>query len=76
VKNQPALFEWKSQLYVLSGAVYDEKHFDTGGREFVIHKLLLLDTRFTGQLRETSFDRDQDDWKDVQGLLLVNTTTQ
>jgi hypothetical protein len=36
----------------------------------------LLDTRSTGQLRETSFDRDQDDWKDVQGLLLVNTTTQ
>ncbi len=76
VKNQPALFEWNSHLYVLYGAVYDEKHFDTGGREFVIHKLLLLDTRFTGQRRETSFDRDQDDWKDVQGLLLVNTTTQ
>ncbi len=76
VKNQPALFEWDSHLYVLYGAVYDEKHFDTGGHEFVIHKLLLLDTRFTGQRRETSFDRDHDDWKDVQGLLLVNTATE
>jgi hypothetical protein len=76
VKNQPALFEWDSHLYVLYGAVYDEKYFDTGGREFVIHKLLLLDTRFTGPQREKSFDRDQDDWKDVQGLLLVNTTTE
>lgn len=76
VKNQPALFEWDSHLYVLYGAVYDEKHFDTGGREFVIHKLLLLDTRFTGHRRETSFNRDQDDWKDVQGLLIVSTTMQ
>jgi hypothetical protein len=76
MKNQPALFEWDSHLYVLYGAVYDEKYFDTGGREFVIHKLLLLDTRFTGPRRETSFDRDQDDWKDVQGLLIVGTTAQ
>jgi hypothetical protein len=63
-------------LYVLYGAVYDEKYFDTGGREFVIHKLLLLDTRYTGPRRETSFDRDQDDWKAVQGLLIVGTTMQ
>jgi hypothetical protein len=76
VKNQPALFEWDSHLYVLYGAVYDEKHYDTGGREFVIHKLLLLDTRFTGQRRETFFDRDHDNWKDVQGLLIVDTATQ
>lgn len=76
VKNQPALFEWNSHLYVLYGADYDEKYFDTGGREFVIHKLLLLDTRFTGPRREASFDRDQDDWKDVQGLLIVGTTGQ
>lgn len=76
VKNQPALFEWDSHLYVLYGAVYDEKQYDTGGREFVIHKLLLLDTRFTGQRREASFDRDHDDWKNVQGLLIVGTTTQ
>jgi hypothetical protein len=76
MKNQPALFEWDSHLYVLYGAAYDEKYFDTGGREFVIHKLLLLDARFTGPRRETFFDRDQDDWKDVQGLLIVGTTTQ
>ncbi len=76
VKNQPALFEWDSHLYVLYGAIYDEKYFDTGGREFVIHKLLLLDTRFTGPRRETSFDREQDDWKDVLGLLIVNIAMQ
>jgi len=76
VHNQPALFEWNSHLYVLYGAIYDEKHFDTGGREFVIHKLLLLDTRFTDRRREAFFDRDQDDWKDVQGLLIVGTTMQ
>lgn len=76
IKNQAALFEWNSHLYVLYGAVFDEKYYDTGGREFVIHKLLLLDTRFSGARRETFFDRAHDDWKDVQGLLILSATTR
>jgi len=63
------LIEWKSQLYVVYGAVFDDTRYSSGMRRYAIHKLLLLDPRFSDQRRETQFNRDADDWGQVQGLL-------
>jgi hypothetical protein len=49
---------------------------DDGGSAFMIHKLLLLDTRFSGSRREASFNRDTDDWSKVQGLLRLTVVLQ
>jgi hypothetical protein len=66
------LMEWKSQLYVLYGAIFDETLDYSGQREYVIHKLLLWDPRFSDRRRETSFNRETDDWKEVQGFLRLS----
>lgn len=65
------LIDWKSHLYVLYGAIFDETHYDNGQRQFAVHKLLLLDPRFSDQRRETEFNRETDDWGKVQGLLTL-----
>ncbi len=66
------LIEWKSHLYVLYGALFDEtRDSPSGVRAYAIHKLFLLDLRFSDQRRETVFDRETDDWGQMQGLLLV-----
>jgi hypothetical protein len=74
LQNQrAALIEWKSHAYVLYGATYDEyRDPATGERDYVIHKLLLLDPRFSDQRREIEFDRATDDWGTVQGLLTLS----
>lgn len=74
LQNQrAALIEWKSHAYVLYGAIYDEyRDPTTGERDYVIHKLLLLDPRFSDQRREIAFDRATDDWGTVQGLLTLS----
>lgn len=74
--RQAQLFEWNSHLYVLYGAVYDEAYYDDGHREYVIHKLLLLDTRFSDARREISFNRESDDLRKVQGLIILKTSSQ
>lgn len=66
------LMEWKSQLYVLYGAIFDETLDYSGERQYVIHKLLLLDLRPSGRRRESVFNRETDNWKDVQGLLRLS----
>jgi hypothetical protein len=75
-EHQPLLIVWKSQLYVLYGAVFDEVIGDDGGRAFMIHKLLLLDTRYSGTRREVAFNRETDDWSAVQGLLRLAVAPQ
>lgn len=66
------LIEWKSHLYVLYGALFDETRDSSSGvRAYAIHKLLLLDLRFSDQRREAVFDRETDDWGQMQGLLMV-----
>ena len=62
------LMVWNSHLYVLYGAIYDEA-ISTDSRQVSIHKLLLLDTRFSDSRREVVFNRDADDWDSVQGVL-------
>jgi len=70
--NRALLLQWKSRLYVLYGAVFDEKLYYSGQREYIIHKLLLFDLRFSDSRKEVVFDRDTDDWGKVQGLLKVS----
>jgi hypothetical protein len=74
--RQALLLVWKDQLYVLYGAVFDEVVNDDGGTAFMIHKLLLLDTRYSGSRREVRFNRETDDWSAVQGMLRLAVTAQ
>jgi hypothetical protein len=70
------LMVWDSHLYVLYGAVFDEVGNDDGSSAYMIHKLFLLDTRYSGSRREVTFNRDTDDWGKVQGLLLLTVAPQ
>jgi hypothetical protein len=69
--KQPLLMEWNSRLFVVSGVVFDETVYYSGNRDYVIHKLLLLDPRSSSPHRETIFDREKDDWTKVQGFLML-----
>jgi len=70
------LIEWKSHLYVLYGAIFNETRYYSGMRQYAIHKLLLLDPRFSDQRRETEFNRETDDLGKVQGLLTLAVVRQ
>jgi hypothetical protein len=76
LKQQPMLMMWKSHLYVLYGAVYDERGYTDGHNIYAIRKLLLLDPAAAGPNRETAFDRQKDDWSQVEGLLLLKIARQ
>lgn len=65
------LMQWNARIYVLYGAIFDEAIDSTSGTVYAIHKLLLLDPRFSGERREVSFNRDSDDFGKVQGMLLL-----
>ncbi len=62
---------WNSNLYVVYGVVFNETLYSSGLHDYAIHKLLLIDPRFSGVRRETCFDRLKDDWEKVKGLLRV-----
>jgi hypothetical protein len=70
-KDHALMMEWKSHLYVLYGAIFDETVDYSGERQYVIHKLLLLDLR-SDRRGEPVFNRETDNWKDVQGLLKLS----
>jgi hypothetical protein len=74
LEQRPMLLEWKSRIYVLYGAIYDETSFESGDRLYEIHKLLLLDLRFADRRRNVEFDKATDDWESVQGLLTLAVT--
>ncbi len=77
LKDQRAsLFEWKSHVYVLFGAIFGETRCQSGARQYSIVKLLLLDPRFSDQRREAVFNRDTDDLGKVQGLLTLSVAPQ
>lgn len=76
LKNQASLVEWKSHLYVLGGAFYDEIQSSEEGRIFEIHKLYLLDLRFSDARRETTFERKNVDSNELQALLILKVTPQ
>jgi hypothetical protein len=75
-EQQSLLIVWNSQLYVLYGAVFDEVVSVEDGSAFMIHKLLMLDTRYSGSRREVPFNRETDDWSKVQGMLRLAVTPQ
>jgi len=70
--NRALLMEWKSRLYVVYGAGFDEKLYYSGQRDYIIHKLFLLDLRFSDSRREVACNRESDDWGKVQGLLTLS----
>ena len=71
--QQPMLLKWKSHIYVLYGATYDEtRAYDSGVRQFVIHKLWLLDPRYSDRRRETELNAETDDWTKIQGILTLS----
>ncbi len=74
MNQQPMLLKWKSHIYVLYGATYDEARYYDGGAtasQFVIHKLRLLDPRYSDQRRETELAAT-DDWTKIQGILALS----
>jgi hypothetical protein len=71
VTQRPLLMDWDGNIYVLYGAVFDEYRYSDGGISDVIKKLLLVDARFSGKRRYTSFNRATDDWGKVAGLLAL-----
>ena len=71
MNQQPMLLKWKSHIYVLYGATYDEaRSYNGGASQFVIHKLWLLDPRYSDQRRETELNAT-DDWTKIQGILAL-----
>ena len=48
----------------------------SGGREYSIQKLLLIDTTYSDSRRYTAFVRQSEDWKRVQGLLTLEVSRQ
>jgi hypothetical protein len=77
-KNQALFVEWKSHLYVLYGAVFDEIRGRTPetNQVLAIHKLFLLDARFSDARRETSLAREGNSQTDLQGLLILKLEPQ
>jgi hypothetical protein len=43
-----------------------------GARQFVIHKLWLLDPRYSDKRRETELNAETDDWTKIQGILTLS----
>lgn len=76
MEQHALLINWSSHFYVLYGAIYDETVYDSGQRQFVIHKLLLLDPRFSDQRSKIEFNRETDDWEKVEGLLTLAIAQQ
>jgi hypothetical protein len=72
MNRQPMLLKWKSHIYVLYGATYDETRYYNGGSLFVTHKLWLLDPRYSDRRRETELNAKTDDWTEIQGILTLS----
>jgi hypothetical protein len=65
------LMMWKSHLYVVDGVTYVASIEPSGDSEYVTHRFLLQDVRFSDSRREISFDRLSEDVTKVQGLLFL-----
>jgi hypothetical protein len=76
IDQHALLIKWKSHFYVLYGAIFDETVYSSGQRQFAVHKLLLLDPRFSDRRRDVEFNRDSDDWGKIEGLLTLSIARQ
>jgi hypothetical protein len=74
--NRPLLMQWNSHWYVVDGAVFNERVYDNGLREYFVREILILDPRFSDERTQTSFNCETSDWHQVQGLLLLSMTLQ
>ena len=74
IAQRPMIMHWKDRLYVVSGVVFDEYKYSDGSDVRVIHKLLLIDPRYSDSRRNVVFDRETDDWSKVSGLLALAIT--
>ena len=72
--QRPLIMHWNGHFYVAYGAVFDEYRYADGPDEHVIHKLLLIDPRFSDHRRYAVFNRETDDWGRVSGLLALVIT--
>jgi hypothetical protein len=74
-KHAP-LMVWNSNLYVVSGVIYDDAVYSDGSEIYVIRKFLLLDPRFSDSRRNVVFNRDADDLNNVKGMLFLTVSAQ
>ena len=72
LNHRASLIEWKSHFYVLYGVVFDETCFSGGRHQYLIHKFLLWDPRFSDERRESEFLIGTDE--KVQGVLTLQAT--
>jgi len=75
MEKQAPLMLWNSHLYVVYGVTFVETvDTESSATMDAIRTLLLLDTRFSGERWEVSFNRLTDDWGKVQGLLMLKAS--
>jgi hypothetical protein len=74
IAGKPLLIQWHGTLYVLYGVVYDEHLRYSGSRTNVIRQLLLIDPRYSDKRHFVAFDRDRNDFADVEGMASVGVT--
>jgi hypothetical protein len=74
IEGKPLLVEWKGALYVLYGVVYDEHLYPSGRHDNVIRKLLLIDPRYSDKRRFVAFERDKDNFGQLEGVASVGVT--
>ena len=75
-QKQALVMQWNSHFYVVYGVIYDQTLNQDSGIVNAIHKLLLIDPRYSDARREVVFDRLTDDWGKVQGLLFLKVDSQ
>ena len=68
--HEPMLLDWNSHVFVLNGALFDERVYSDGHRDYIIRKLLLLDPAAGGN-GQTAFDMQTDDWAQLKGFLAL-----
>ena len=75
-QGQPLLIEWKDVLYVLYGVVYDERIHSSGRQDNFIREFLLIDPRYSDKRRLVTFERDKDNFAEVEGIASIRTTPE
>jgi hypothetical protein len=69
IEGDPLLLKWKGTFFVLYGVVYDEHVHRSGGRNNVIRELLLIDPRYQDNRRFVVFDREKNNFGEVEGMV-------
>jgi hypothetical protein len=70
------LMQWRSHVYVCYGVTYRKDYDANGAVAYTILTFRLIDTRYSDARREVVFNREIDDWGNVQGVLWVESVPQ